>query len=100
MKKYNMKMFLLVPITLFVLCRYINHAVPPVQLPVHIKNHSHFNVRIYCFILTTPKYFATRARAVNSTWAKRCDRYTFISEYSKNTKGLPIAPLANLTPGY
>jgi glycoprotein-N-acetylgalactosamine 3-beta-galactosyltransferase len=58
------------------------------------------DVRIYCFISTTPKYFETRARAVNSTWAPRCDGYSFISEYSNNTKGLPIAPIANITPGY
>ncbi|CAF4167781.1 unnamed protein product, partial [Rotaria sordida] len=31
--------------------------------------------RICCLILTTPKYFLTRAKAVNETWAPRCDRY-------------------------
>jgi glycoprotein-N-acetylgalactosamine 3-beta-galactosyltransferase len=51
-------------------------------------------------ILTTPQYFDTRARAVNSTWAPRCDKFSFISEYSNDTKGLPIAPLANISSGY
>ena len=64
------------------------------------RNSSNAQVRIYCLILTSPQYFNTRARAVNSTWAKRCDRYSFISESSNDTKGLPVAPLANITPGY
>jgi hypothetical protein len=58
------------------------------------------SVRICCLILTAPKYFDTRARAVNSTWAPRCDSYFFISEYSNNTNNLPIAPIKNLTAGY
>lgn len=65
-----------------------------------VQNHSRIDPRIYCFILTTPKYFDTRARAVNLTWAPRCDRYTFISEYSNDTKGLPIARISNITTGY
>jgi glycoprotein-N-acetylgalactosamine 3-beta-galactosyltransferase len=64
------------------------------------QNYFQSKVRIYCFILTAPKYFDTRARAVNLTWAPRCDGYSFISEYSNDTKGLPIAPIANITPGY
>ena len=36
--------------------------------------------RICCLILTTPKYFSTRAKAVNATWGPRCDKYYFISE--------------------
>jgi len=42
----------------------------------------------------------TRARAVNETWGPRCDKFHFISEESNDTKFLPIAPIANLTPGY
>jgi glycoprotein-N-acetylgalactosamine 3-beta-galactosyltransferase len=56
--------------------------------------------RVFCFVLTAPKYFDTRARAVNSTWGRRCDGLFFITELSNDTQGLPIAPIANLTPGY
>jgi glycoprotein-N-acetylgalactosamine 3-beta-galactosyltransferase len=64
------------------------------------QNDLNRQVRIYCLIITSPKYFDTRARAVNLTWASRCDQFTFISEYSNDTKGLSIAPIANITPGY
>jgi hypothetical protein len=64
------------------------------------ENNSQPQVRIYCFILTAPKFFDTRARAINSTWARRCDGYSFISEYSNDTKGLPIAPIRNLSASY
>jgi hypothetical protein len=57
-------------------------------------------VRIFCFVLTAPKYFDTRARAVNSTWGRRCDHLAFITEFSNDTQGLPVAPIANITPGY
>ena len=65
--------------------------------------------RIFCLILTTPKYFLTRTKAVNDTWAPRCDRYFFVTESpQKNTtttqlnfaKRLPIAPIKNITGGY
>jgi hypothetical protein len=58
------------------------------------------SVRIYCMILTSPKYFETRARAVNLTWAPRCDKYHFISEESDTEIDLPIAPIAGLKAGY
>jgi hypothetical protein len=64
------------------------------------ENNSQPQVRIYCFILTAPKFFGTRALAINSTWARRCDGYSFISEYSNDTKGLPIAPIRNLSSSY
>jgi glycoprotein-N-acetylgalactosamine 3-beta-galactosyltransferase len=65
-----------------------------------MQNYSNPEIRLYCFILTSPQYFDTRARAVNLTWAPRCDKFSFISEYSNDTKGLPIAPIANILPGY
>jgi glycoprotein-N-acetylgalactosamine 3-beta-galactosyltransferase len=70
--------------------------------PLNISNQNNSNaqVRIYCLILTSPEYFDSRARAVNSTWAPRCDGYSFISEYSNDTKGLPIASIGNLSAGY
>ena len=65
--------------------------------------------RILCLILTTPKYFLTRAKAVNDTWAPRCDRYFFVTEPSRESapfdevnfaKRIPIASIKNITPGY
>ncbi|UJR27208.1 hypothetical protein I4U23_008504 [Adineta vaga] len=65
--------------------------------------------RICCFILTAPKYFLTRAKAINDTWASRCDRYFFVSEYAIDmmtseelnfTQHIPIAPLKELNAGY
>ena len=85
---------------LFVVSLYINYAGPLIRVPLYIEYQSNVHIRIYCLILTSPQHFNTRARAVNSTWAKRCDRHFFISESSNDTKGLPIAPLANITPGY
>src|SRR5215467_932897 len=74
-------------------------------VPTHLYIQNYFNpqnrqIRIYCLILTSPQYFDTRARAVNLTWARRCDKHSFISEYTNDTKGLSIAPIANITPGY
>lgn len=66
-------------------------------------------VRICCLILTTPKNFLDRAKAVNETWGPRCDRYLFISEYvhhnltrqqNEIAKTLPIAPIENIISGY
>jgi len=57
-------------------------------------------VRVFCFVLTAPQYFDTRARAVNSTWGRQCNGLFFITESSNDTQGLPIAPIANITPGY
>ena len=65
--------------------------------------------RILCLILTSPKYFLTRTKAVNETWAPRCNRYFFVTEYPPNnissqefnfTNHIPILPLKNLTTGY
>lgn len=57
-------------------------------------------VRAFCFLLTAPEYFDTRARAVNSIWGRQCNALFFISESSSNTHGLPMAPIANNTLGY
>jgi hypothetical protein len=99
-EKYNIKYFLLIIILLFIFYLFINEYDSYVSVPVYIKDYSNPHIRIYCLILTTPQYFDTRARAVNSTWAPRCDKFSFISEYSNDTKGLPIAPLANISSGY
>jgi len=70
------------------------------KLNISKENNSQPQVRIYCFILTAPQFLNTRALAINSTWARRCDGYSFISEYSNDTKGLPIAPIRNLSSSY
>ena len=65
-------------------------------------------VRICCLILTTPKNFLTFTRAVNETWAPRCDRYFFVSEYPEGnftleqkqfSQQIPLAPIGNVTTG-
>jgi hypothetical protein len=69
------------------------------KIPFQSQNNL-TEVRVFCFVLTAPKYFDTRARAVNSTWGRRCDGLFFITESSNDSQGLPIAPIANITPGY
>ena len=74
------------------------------------ENHSHsLATRVLCLILTSPKSFLTRVKAVNDTWGPRCDRYFFITEYpEKNASSeqlkfaqqIPIASIKNITPGY
>jgi hypothetical protein len=76
----------------------------------HSDNNSHTpSTRILCLILTAPVHFLTRAKAVHETWAPRCDRYFFITEYPQNNatskqlefiKQIPVAPIKNITPGY
>ncbi|CAF4000414.1 unnamed protein product [Adineta steineri] len=65
--------------------------------------------RVLCLIVTAPKYFLDRVKAVNATWGPRCDRYFFITEYIPQNMTLqqinfaqqiPIAPIQNITPGY
>jgi len=68
-------------------------------IPVQTNNASP-EVRVCCLVHTTPNNFDNRGRAVNITWGSRCDGLFFITELSNDTKGLPIAPIANLTPGY
>jgi hypothetical protein len=92
--------FLLITILFFVIYLFTNPYISYFPKNVYFQNYSNRDIRIYCFILTTPKYLDTRARAVNSTWAPRCDKFSFISEYSNDTKGLSIAPIANLSSGY
>ena len=66
-------------------------------------------IRVLCLILTSPKNFLTRTKAVNETWAPRCDRYFFITEYTRETmtkeqvgfaEQVPIASINNITAGY
>lgn len=67
------------------------------------------NSHVCCLILTTPKYFLSRAKAIQNTWGPRCDRHVFISELSNGnmteeqiaySRQLPIAPIANLSARY
>jgi glycoprotein-N-acetylgalactosamine 3-beta-galactosyltransferase len=60
-------------------------------------------VRLYCIIMTAYKYFSTRAKAVNETWAPRCDTYFFMSESllpGHSTHGLPLLSTSNVSSGY
>jgi hypothetical protein len=90
-----------------------NNYRNPIQF-YHTENHSEIHnhissPRILCLILTAPKNFLTRAKAVNATWASRCDRYFFVTEHAQETltlgqlwfaKQVPIAPIKNITGGY
>lgn len=61
------------------------------------------NVKVCCMVLTAPKYYLTRAKAVNETWGKRCDTLYFISESEKGndpTYGLNVPFIPNLVSGY
>lgn len=73
------------------------------------QDDSMVNPRICCLILTAPNNFMKRAIAINQTWAPRCDRYYFISEFNKSILSkvellvgdqLPIAPIKNIPTGY
>ena len=89
-----------------------NTSYTPIQnLNFYYKNnHTHVSTnRIFCLILTTPKHLLTRAKAINETWAPRCGRYFFVTEYSPSsmsqeqinfTQQVPIAPFQGITPGY
>jgi glycoprotein-N-acetylgalactosamine 3-beta-galactosyltransferase len=94
-----MKIFLLITILLFSFYLFTNQYISYVRIHVYSQNYPNPEIRIYCFILTTPEYFDTRARVVNLTWAPGCDKFSFISEYSNDTKGLPIASIANISSG-
>jgi hypothetical protein len=73
------------------------------------KNNDTPSTRVLCLILTAPVNFLSRTKAVNETWAPRCDRYFFITELISESltpeqrefiKQIPIAPIKNITAGY
>lgn len=58
-------------------------------------------VRIYCMVLTSTKFFQTRTRAVYETWGSRCDQLIFISDSSNDsTTNLPIVSIGKSREGY
>ena len=100
MQTRNSRIFITTVIFILIFYLSINSLTTYDQLNMSIENNSNSQVRIHCLILTSTQYLDTRARAVNDTWGSRCDKFHFISEYVNDTKGLPIAPIANITPGY
>jgi len=96
----QIKYFLRLFVFLFIFYLFIHPLSTLLELNISKQNNTNTQIRIYCLILTSPNYFDTRARAVNLTWAPRCDKFSFISEYSNDTKSLPIAPIANISSGY
>ena len=100
LQKDAFKILLLFIVVLCTFYLFTNRSITYVHTYVFTQNVSKPQIRIYCLILTSPKYFDTRARAVNQTWGPRCDKYSFISEYSNDTQYLPIAPIANISSGY
>jgi glycoprotein-N-acetylgalactosamine 3-beta-galactosyltransferase len=100
MKTRNNRIFITTVIFIIIFYLSINSLTTYDQSSMPMENNSNSQVRIHCLILTSKQYLDTRARAVHDTWASRCDKYHFISEYVNDTKGLQIAPIANITPGY
>ncbi|UJR27205.1 hypothetical protein I4U23_008501 [Adineta vaga] len=85
-------------------------SFPKFRLP-NVNNHTEsvVSTRIFCLILTSPKNFLTRAKAIHQTWASRCDRHFFVTENATETltseqlnftKQISIAPISNIIPGY
>jgi hypothetical protein len=86
---------------------YINGI--KIHLPLSENHGRRSSPRVLCLILTSPKNFLTRTKAVHETWAPRCDRYFFITENLQSNitskefniqKQIPIAPIKNITAGY
>lgn len=56
--------------------------------------------RICCLVLTAPKFFDTRTRAVYETWGSRCGKIIFISELANKSTYLPIISMNISQEGY
>jgi glycoprotein-N-acetylgalactosamine 3-beta-galactosyltransferase len=80
----------------------IEEKIIPIQenyIPIQTKDR-YPEVRVCCLVHTKPINFDNQGRAVKNTWGSRCDGLFFISELSNDTKGLPIARIADLKSGY
>lgn len=52
------------------------------------------NIRVLCWILTTPENHKTKAIHVNKTWGKKCNKLLFMSsEFDQNIEGLVALPV-------
>jgi hypothetical protein len=85
----------------------INSIKYPFYYPENLTNAS--SPRILCLILTSPKNFLTRTKAINDTWAPRCTRYYFVTEHDPKIlkpeeltfiQQVPLAPIKNISAGY
>jgi hypothetical protein len=115
-RKYFTLFGIALTVVIFLTILYIsfatNHSYTDVlKFPLyHSEYHKRTpSPRVLCLILTSPKYFPTRTKAVHETWGPRCDRHFFITEYPQNNKKseefkiakqIPIAPIKNITAGY
>ncbi|CAF0748362.1 unnamed protein product [Didymodactylos carnosus] len=77
----------------------------------HVYQYQH---RVLCFVLTEQNGLSTRAKAVYSTWGKRCGKFLFIAklnssyrytiydnnDYVSTNNELPIQYIPNLPDGY
>ncbi|PAA84750.1 hypothetical protein BOX15_Mlig023313g3 [Macrostomum lignano] len=61
---------------------------PQLDIPAELYKR----VRILCLIITHPGNYATRATAVNNTWARRCNRHVFVGSQPTNLS-LPLMRL-------
>lgn len=52
------------------------------------------NIRVLCWILTTPENHKTKAIHVQKTWGKKCNKLLFMStQYDRNIEGLVALPV-------
>ena len=93
---YLLRLLFVAFLLFFFISQWFSHS----NWSIHLPRSSVRPVRLLCLIITAPKYWKTRAQAVQSTWAKRCDEHIFISDFSNETTNLPLAPLENVSSGY
>ncbi|KAL5277676.1 C1GALT1.2 family protein [Megaselia abdita] len=74
----------------------VNALNPEGVIPHHNESFAtklYKEVKILCLITTWPENHKTKAKAVKETWAKRCNKYLFISSKTDsklNTIALPL----------
>jgi len=115
-KKHSIKLGIFLAGIILITILYISsptntYYTNAIKIHLHrSENHSRrLSPRVLCLILTSPKSFLTRTKAVHETWAPRCDRHFFVTEYPQNNitseefniiEQIPIAPIENITAGY
>lgn len=59
-----------------------------------LADELHKNIRILCWILTTPENHQTKAIHVNATWGKHCNKLLFMSsQVDQNIDGVIALPV-------
>ncbi|ESO11536.1 hypothetical protein HELRODRAFT_189993 [Helobdella robusta] len=55
-----------------------------------IADRLNTEVRVLCWVMTSPNNHASKAVHVLATWGRRCDKIIFSSESNENANGLPL----------